>query len=518
LLLSLFLSQKFLATLSETPSSLRALIEALPAKRDNLLDHMRDLSQRFVDKGLLEFSYVHHLLWEYTSECNTNMTTTRLTDLVNLLSDSALKLITTKPGSRTMCVIISNSSAKDRKKIMKSLKGHVLESLLHDSGHLAIMRLIDVTDDTVNVQKMLLDEIMILKPILKYSATGEQINDPFPPLIKIAKHPFGRKFLLRLLSPNKRHLEPDEEILFTTESIASGTSKKNPSVRRHEHVVYLRTPLLKIVSSYLHYLVTCQVGSLVLLEVISTFFSRQLLNQLVEMFSGRYEVLDTAVTVSTEEEEEEEQGEEGDEEEEEEEEEGGEDDGEGHGEENEGEEEEEEEYGQDDLEEALKADGEVFGDEEDDRTTKPKKTTTYPLPDLTSLEENPVAQLLLKRILDLQSTAEAQAADGDDSSSPDVIDDSLWERVQFEDDSEGFCRFALDLITALFLSDPSTGDDRLTQWIGKNRPSFILSDLLKVPSAREVLLKKLKSHKKTIKTNSKTSAGAKLLLAQMEKK
>ena len=144
---------------------------------------MRDLVQRFVDKSLLEFTYVHSLLWEYVSECIG--LTTRLNDLVNLLSDSASKLISTKLGAKAMCVVINNSTAKDRKKIMKSLKGHVLASLLHDSGHLAIMRLVDVTDDTVNVQRMLLDEIMITKPVVKYSATGEQIGDQFPPLIQI---------------------------------------------------------------------------------------------------------------------------------------------------------------------------------------------------------------------------------------------------------------------------------------------------------------------------------------------
>lgn len=490
-----------MATLSETPGSLRALVEALPAKRDSLLDHMRDLCQRFVDKSLLEFSYVHQLLWEYISECEG--LTSRLADLVNLLADSVLKLITTKPGARVMCIIISNSTAKDRKKIMKALKGHVLESLLHESGHLAIMRLVDVTDDTVNVQKMILDEIMITKPILKYSASGEQINDPFPPLIKIAKHQFGRKLLLRLLSPNKRHLEPDEESLFSVESIAAGTSKKSPSVRRHEHVVYLRNPLLQISANYLHYLVTCQMGSSVLLEVVATFFPSQILTQLIEMFCGRYHLPETQdnpesamVAASNPDDEDEVEDEEDDE------------SGDDSAHDDDEEDEDEDEYDNEDLQEALKEDEENYGEDSEVPSQSNVSTSSYPLPDLNVLEENAIAQLLLKRILDIQSTVEVDSEKA-------AIDTTMWEKVDNEDDTFEYFRFAQELIHALF---PTDSEDILPQWIQKNRPSFILSDLLKVPSVRQEFLEKLKPFKKQIKSNSKTIAGVKCLLTQMEKK
>ena len=36
------------------------------SKKDAILDHFRDLIQKFIDKGLLEFRYVHDLIWEYT--------------------------------------------------------------------------------------------------------------------------------------------------------------------------------------------------------------------------------------------------------------------------------------------------------------------------------------------------------------------------------------------------------------------------------------------------------------------
>ncbi len=66
------------------------------------MDHMRDLVQKFVQKGLLEFAYVHNLLWEYTQEALTDSNTHRMVDLVNQLAESAPKLLSTKPGKFTI--------------------------------------------------------------------------------------------------------------------------------------------------------------------------------------------------------------------------------------------------------------------------------------------------------------------------------------------------------------------------------------------------------------------------------
>jgi pumilio homology domain family member 6 len=149
-----------------------------PIRREPILDHMRDLVQKCVDKGLLEFAFVHNLIWEYCQQCSGVQS--RLNDIVTLSSDSTRKLMSTKPGSRAMCVVISNSSAKDRKKVMKGLKGHVLECLLHEAAHLAVLRLIDVTDDTVNVQKLLLDEMSSTKKTIQYAADGKVTGETVP--------------------------------------------------------------------------------------------------------------------------------------------------------------------------------------------------------------------------------------------------------------------------------------------------------------------------------------------------
>jgi hypothetical protein len=70
------------------------------------MDHMRDLVQKFVQKGLLEFAYVHNLLWEYTQEALTDSNAHRMNDLVSQLAESAPKLLSTKPGRVLLLVTL----------------------------------------------------------------------------------------------------------------------------------------------------------------------------------------------------------------------------------------------------------------------------------------------------------------------------------------------------------------------------------------------------------------------------
>jgi pumilio homology domain family member 6 len=112
-----FYGHKFTVLLDAPPASLDELLQLQSSKKEAILDHVRDLVQKFVDKGLLEFKYVHDLLWEYTKAVQDDAK--RMEDLIQQLADSAPKLITTKPGARAICQVITYSGAKDRKRVIK---------------------------------------------------------------------------------------------------------------------------------------------------------------------------------------------------------------------------------------------------------------------------------------------------------------------------------------------------------------------------------------------------------------
>lgn len=367
----------------------------LPAKSSSLIDHMRDLVQKFVDKGLMEFSFVHNLLWEYTQQIVKEVVDvtaaegkkSRIDDLVNQLVESGPKLMSTKPGAKAMCLIISHAGVKERKRIMKTLKGHTLESLLHDSAFLAIMRLVDVTDDTVTVQKSLLEEIRSPLADIKYTATGEVIGTPYPPLISIAKHRNGNKLLLKLLAPEKKCLEPgDETDLFAT---VPASSKKLPGMRRREHLAYLKAPLIQVCAQYAGDLIRCRSGGKVLEEVVRTFFPASALDSIARVFSG----LEVDVAELNQDDMKAYEGADDEEEEDEEEEE------EEGGDEEEGDDQEmDEEDGDEEGDDAM--DEEIAEEEEEAPVQVPSKTT--PAAELLSIQEDPVAHLLLKKLLQFE--------------------------------------------------------------------------------------------------------------------
>ena len=264
------------------------------------------------------------------------------------------------------------------------------------------MRLIDATDDTVTVQKSLLDEIKSTQATIKYTPTGEIIGTPLPPLISIATHRNACKILLRLLSPQLKHLEAgDESILFDAPLL---NSKKSGLVKRREHLTYLKRPLIQVCLAYLPTLLRNRSGSRLLEEVVKVFYPVGLLQGIANVFTG------LSVVVEGEEEEEgvdeggeEVEEEEGEEEEEEEEGEGGEED-EVEMDEDGGNEEEVENDDDGVVEEGdvdmLEGEGED-DEEETDSLKKKEKEAVVVLPDLP-FHEDPVSHLFLKKILQFE--------------------------------------------------------------------------------------------------------------------
>lgn len=468
LIISFPLYQKFIAALPSPPSSLAILLNppdsassaiVNPIRREPILDHMRDLVQKCVDKGLLEFAFVHNLIWEYCQQCNGVQS--RLNDLVSLLSDSARKLVSTKPGSRAMCVVISNSSAKDRKKIMKGLKGHVLECLLHDAAHLPVLRLIDVTDDTVNVQKLLLDEISSTKKTIQYAADGKVTGETIP-LLAVAQSAVGSKLLLRLLNSSKSHLEPDEESLFDAATIAPGTSKKTSASRCKEHVAYLRNPLLTLCKKYTAVLLRCPNGSKVLLEVASMLFPVSVLTSVVDVFTGQER--ETADDEAEGDAAMEQENDEGSDESDDGEDESGDDDAEEDGNES--------DDGEDEDNQEPSSDNDIDDDEEEEEEQEQEKSSVIVPEVVLPIEEDPIAQSTLKKLLLLQ--LQRESADGADAEKS-----AAWEGYTASDGtSREYFPFASTLADAL----SSLPTEQFVSYVHRNRPCFILADLLKVPS------------------------------------
>jgi hypothetical protein len=459
----------------DPPPNLKAVREHQPLKFNAILDHMRDLTQKFVDKGLLEFSFTHQLIWEYAVEMEHEIDgqpSSRMTDLLELLSDHVTKLLTTKSGARLVCLMSTFGTAKDRKRMLKPLKGNALESFCHPCAHLGLMRLLDVTDDTVTVQKCILEELRAISPVEKYNASGELIGVPLPPLVTIAMNRYGRKMLVRLLTPHIRNLEPDEEELFGRNS---STSKKTPLMRRTEHLLYLKSALITTLSKYAVVLARDKSGCQVLYSTVLAFCPGNILQTLALVFTGQPVVNDDGVVITKEDRDE----------------------------------------ANDDQFESTR----ILKDNPVKRVSKAQsKLASLPSnenqPEL-SIEEDSTAHWLLKQLIQLQSSFEnirRDIAEKDGTvihmvvgrSSTVQIDETLWES-DMSTFSFHFCSTLLEKVREY---------DLIQDWMTRNRPCFILAELLKVPSISSELKILLSKIPAKIRRESQKHPGG-VLLAQL---
>jgi len=65
----------------------------------------------------------------------------------------------TKEGLKLAISCLKYGSAKERKKIIKSLKGHIMKLALNDFGCLFLISIISIVDDTKLISKIVIQEL-----------------------------------------------------------------------------------------------------------------------------------------------------------------------------------------------------------------------------------------------------------------------------------------------------------------------------------------------------------------------
>ena len=85
-----------------------------------------------------------------------------LQDAVELLcGEAVLRMIHTHNGCRVGCMVAAYSSPKERKKLLKAMKGHVLKMCLDEFAYITLIKLLAVVDDTQLVQKCVISEMVV---------------------------------------------------------------------------------------------------------------------------------------------------------------------------------------------------------------------------------------------------------------------------------------------------------------------------------------------------------------------
>jgi len=200
-----------LANLATDELKLSSLLErASSAQRAAILTHIFTKLTPILDKGLVDAHLVHFVIRELLNFAAPGAIQEAAQSLAG---PHLLHLVHTREGSEAAANVVFASDAKGRKKIVKALKGHVLKCASEDHGHVVLLCLLGVVDDTVLVDKVLVKELV-------------------PGLKELCLNKFGKRVLLRLLAPSKAKYIPENvrEILDPGEKVARASNLRLPTL------------------------------------------------------------------------------------------------------------------------------------------------------------------------------------------------------------------------------------------------------------------------------------------------
>jgi pumilio family protein 6 len=221
------------------------LLEVFPEKKGAILRHMQETLSGCLDKGTLTNSIVHKALYQYLVLADDK----GREEMMGHLKESLPEICHTREGSWATMICLSVASPKDRKVIIKSFKPHMVKIAQDEYGYLTLLRLLDVTDDTVLVTKAVLGELT------KHAK-------------ELFSNKFGRRFFLYILAGrNTRYLSP-ETVQLLKEGDKIRVSKKEPEIRAQEILAATSPQLINLVTEDASILMREKLSSQVVQEIM----------------------------------------------------------------------------------------------------------------------------------------------------------------------------------------------------------------------------------------------------------
>ena len=148
-----------LNNLRGAPGSLPQLLSRVDGPKAQLV--VRELTMCLLpvlEKRLVDSALVHRV----TAELLAAAPATTVADAVASLSGEALlHMAHTRDGATAACAVFAYGSARDRKKAVRALKGHVLDMARDEWGHLVLLTCLSVVDDTSLLRKFIVPELQV---------------------------------------------------------------------------------------------------------------------------------------------------------------------------------------------------------------------------------------------------------------------------------------------------------------------------------------------------------------------
>ncbi|KAI1308178.1 hypothetical protein EDD11_004333 [Mortierella claussenii] len=248
----------------EDKKTLTEILEQNPAKKDNIMKHLMETLTGCLEKGTVGFSIVHRGLLEYFEHADAKGTQ----EMLDVMKEQAVEMLHTKEGAQVAMYCLLYATPKDRKAMLKTMKPFVVKICKEEYGHMVMLRMFDVVDDTVLMSKAILAEII------------KEMED-------IAKDKYGRRVILYLLAGRSpKYISPQSiELLAKGDAVRANTSKKDAAVRSAELLNYISPALISLIATKTRSLTSEPLACQVVLETMlrATGDKTPAMNALLEM-------------------------------------------------------------------------------------------------------------------------------------------------------------------------------------------------------------------------------------------
>ncbi|XP_046406190.1 pumilio homolog 3 [Ischnura elegans] len=205
--------------------SLKLALEVSKEMKEAILGTTKGNLLKVINKELVESQLVNTVLGEYISLCSE----ADRSEIISTISSFLPLLTQTKEGAKVGMMCLWHGTQKDRKVVVKSLKGSVSQVALCEHGYLVLLSLFDCVDDTVLVKKALISELL-----------GN--------ILEIAKHKSGRHVFLYLVAPRDPSYFHPHVVEMLKLGDNNAHSKKATDVRRAELLNAVSEPLLESIA------------------------------------------------------------------------------------------------------------------------------------------------------------------------------------------------------------------------------------------------------------------------------
>jgi len=228
-----------------TGESFEHMIANEPEKKEAVLDFMKTQFVTLCQKDLITHSITHKALLDFFKHANTE----QKMEVHEVLKEQVVNILHTKEGARLAMNCLWLGTKKDRKAILKSFKTFVGKICKEEFGHLVMLCLFDVFDDTVLVKKAIFPEI---------------IAD----LEEMIANQYGRKVILYLLKPRSPSYFLPAIVQILQQGDDNVYSKKPQDVRQEELRSSMLPELLKAMMSHLDDIMRNKSVAIVLLAAL----------------------------------------------------------------------------------------------------------------------------------------------------------------------------------------------------------------------------------------------------------